>query len=88
MGLPGLNHNKLGFMCLAEGHNALTQVSLEPAAPRSQAKHSTTEPLPSLTNLVVQIYFLPLIHRQNRIQCGSRLVQSFQVSFIMITLIL
>ena len=32
-------------MCLAQGHNAVTQVSLEPAAPRSRVKHSTTEPL-------------------------------------------
>ena len=32
-------------MCLAQGHNAVTPVSLKPAAPRSQVKHSTTEPL-------------------------------------------
>ena len=32
-------------MCLAQGHNAVKQVSLEPAAPRSRIKHSTTEPL-------------------------------------------
>ena len=35
-------------MCLAQGHNAVTPVRLEPAAPQSQVKHSTTEPLPSL----------------------------------------
>ena len=35
-------------MYLAQGHNAVTLVRLEPAAPRSQVKHSTTEPLPSL----------------------------------------
>ena len=34
-------------MCLAQGHNAVTSVKLEPAAPRSQVKHSTTEPLRS-----------------------------------------
>ena len=47
-GLPGLNLNsKLGLTCLAEGHNAVTPMRLEPAAPRSRVKHSTTE-LPRL----------------------------------------
>ena len=32
-------------MCLAQGHNAVMPVSLEPTAPRSQVEHSTTEPL-------------------------------------------
>ena len=32
---------------LAQGHNAVTQVRLEPAATRSRVKHSTTEPLRS-----------------------------------------
>ena len=32
-------------MCLAQGHNAVTPVRLEPAALRSRVKHSTTEPL-------------------------------------------
>ena len=35
-------------MCLAQGHNAVTQVGLEIAALRSRVKHSTTEPLRSL----------------------------------------
>ena len=34
-------------MCLAHGHNAMTPVRLEPAAPRSRVKHSTDEPLHS-----------------------------------------
>ena len=34
-------------MCLAQGHNAVAPVRLEPAAPRSPVKHSTTEPLRS-----------------------------------------
>ena len=33
---------------LAQGHNAVTQVRLEPAALRSRVKHTTTEPLRSL----------------------------------------
>ena len=38
-------------MCLAQGQNfAVMPVRLEPAAPRSQVKHSTTEPLRSLSN--------------------------------------
>ena len=38
---------KLGLMCLAQGHNAVTPVRFEPAAPPSRVKHSTTEPLRS-----------------------------------------
>ena len=38
-------------MCLAQGHNAVTTVMLEPATPRSLVKHSTTEPLRSLIQL-------------------------------------
>ena len=34
-------------MCLAQAHNAVTPVRLEPTALRSQVKHSTTEPLHS-----------------------------------------
>ena len=33
---------------MLKDHNAVTPVKLEPAAPRSQVKHSTTEPLHSL----------------------------------------
>ena len=36
-------------MCLAQGHKAVTPVRLEPAAPRSHVKHSTTEPLRSIS---------------------------------------
>ena len=36
-------------MCLAQGHNAVTLVRLEPAAFRSRVKHSTPEPLRSLS---------------------------------------
>ena len=32
-------------MFLAQGHNAVTPLRLEPANPRSRDKHSTTEPL-------------------------------------------
>ena len=32
---------------LAQGHNGVKPVRLEPAAPRSRGKHSTTEPLHS-----------------------------------------
>ena len=37
----------LKFVFLKD-HNAVTSVRLEPAAPRSRVKHSTTEPLRSL----------------------------------------
>ena len=36
-------------MCLAQGHNTVTPVKLEPAAPWSPVKHSTTELLRSHT---------------------------------------
>ena len=36
-------------MCLAQGHIVVTQVRLDPAAPRSGVKHSSTEPLCSLS---------------------------------------
>ena len=36
-------------MCLAQGHSTVTLLRREPAAPRSQVKHSTTEPLCSLS---------------------------------------
>ena len=44
----GGTSTKLGLMCLAQGHNAVTSVRLKQAAPRSRVKHSTTEPLRSL----------------------------------------
>ena len=37
-------------MCLAQGHNTVTPVRLEPAPPRSRVMHSTTEPLCSHKN--------------------------------------
>ena len=51
-GLSGLNQfsTKLGKMCLAQGHNAVSPVKLKPAAPLSRVKHSrsTTELLRTL----------------------------------------
>ena len=49
-------------MCLAQGHNSVTPVRLEPAALRSRVKHSTTEPLRSqdlyLPLKVIEVWFL------------------------------
>ena len=46
----GWTSTKLGLMCLAQGRNtAVMLVRLEPTALRSRVKHSTTEPLCSLT---------------------------------------
>ena len=39
---------KLGLIFLLKDTNAVTPVSLEPVAPQSRVKHSTTEPLHSL----------------------------------------
>ena len=38
----GWTSTKLGLFCLAQGHNPVTLVRLEPAAPQSWVKHSTT----------------------------------------------
>ena len=44
----GGTRTKLGLMCLAQGHNAVTPMRLGAAAFRSRVKHSTTEPPRSL----------------------------------------
>ena len=44
-------------MCLAQGHNAVTLVRLEPVAPRSLVKHSTTE-LPKVLLLVLKLFLI------------------------------
>ena len=44
----GWSSSKQGLMCLAQGHNALMLVRLEPAALRSPVKHSTTNHCPPL----------------------------------------
>ena len=36
----------------------MTPVSLEPAAPRSRVKHSTTEPLCSLVDLLISVFYI------------------------------
>ena len=51
-GLPGLNQYKARIIVLAPGHNTVTPVRLEPVAPRSRVKHSTTAPLHSLATCV------------------------------------
>ena len=43
----GWTSTKLGLMCLAQWHNAVTPMRLELAAPWSRVKYSTTEPLRS-----------------------------------------
>ena len=45
-------------MRLAQGHNAVTAVRLEPAALLSQVKHSITEPLPLREGEVSQICYM------------------------------
>ena len=42
--LLGWTSSKQGLMCLAQGHNAVMPVRLEPATLQSRVKHSTTEP--------------------------------------------
>ena len=44
----GRTSTKQGLTCLAQGHKAMMQVSLESTTPLSRVKHSTTELLCSL----------------------------------------
>ena len=46
---------------LLKDHNAVARVRLEPAAPRSRVKHSTTEPLRSLTNTLPNMDVLSMV---------------------------
>ena len=74
----GWTSTKLGSICLAQGHSAVTLVRLQPTAPRSRVKHSTTEPLRSLYFkfkwLIVCIYI-----RKAIIFC---LIQDFEADFL------
>ena len=47
----GWTSTKLRINVLAQGYNAVTLVRLEPAAPLSRVKHSTTEPMRFLDKL-------------------------------------
>ena len=51
-------------MCLAQGHNAVIPVRLEPGALRSQVKQSTTEPLHSLIPICHQLAS-PMVQKGN-----------------------
>ena len=53
----GWTSTKLGLKCLAQGHNAVMPVRLEPAAPLSWVKHSTTKPLGSLSDFCGPLCF-------------------------------
>ena len=78
-------------MCLAQGHNTVMPVRLEPAAPQSRVKHSTTEPLRSLIHICVLFQknitdfyfyfaFIPgnLFPCCTEVHCNSHLVHCFQ----------
>ena len=62
MGLPGLNQYLARIIVLAQGHNAVMLMRLEPAAPQSRVKHSTTETLRSLcvfneSSVIIMSYY-------------------------------
>ena len=46
---------------MLKDHNSVTPVRLEPAAPRSRVKHSTTEPLLSLLTTMQTAMYGPYI---------------------------
>ena len=69
----GGTSTKLGLMCLAQGHTAVTLVKLEPVAPPSRVKLSTTEPLRSLDSAVAT-------RKTGPVKCprGRRSIQSIK----------
>ena len=72
---------------LLKDHNAVTPVRLEPAAPRSRVKHSTTEPLRSRTvqthlNITEQTLWLDVM----RASCMHYYFDHTHLSAIIITL--
>ena len=54
-------------MCLAQGHNAMTSVRLEPAASRSRVKHSTSEALLSHNMLICSAGNVAMIQADDRV---------------------
>ena len=46
-------------MCLAQGHNTMMPVRLEPAAPQSRAKHLTIDPMHTMWSSSVDPDELP-----------------------------
>ena len=71
-------------MCLPQGHNTVTPVRLEPAAPRSWVKHSITEPLGSLAK--GDVTFLICIHSRLTLPlaivviCNSKCIAATNIS--------
>ena len=68
-------------MCLAQGHNAVKPVRLQPAAHRSRVKHSTTEPLRSLCSCYMQqniSYVLSAIHM--KFKPGPEVIKLFSIA--------
>ena len=66
----GWTSTKQGLMGLAQGHNAVTPVRLEPAALGSRVKHSTTEPLRythTRTHTYIQTY---MSHSPREVLCS------------------
>ena len=61
-------------MCLAQGHNAVKPMRLEPATLRSQVKHSTTKRLPSLEKQIGKTLIGLLLQKQSDLglHCLSR----------------
>ena len=55
-------------MCLAQGYNVISPVRLNPVALRSQVKHSTTEPLHSLS---YPVEIEPVHEISNNVVCAT-----------------
>ena len=57
----GSTSTRQWLMCLAEGHNAVPLLRLEPTTLWSQFKHYTTEPIRSNTKKIILLRFVLLI---------------------------
>ena len=71
-------------MCLAQRHNTVTPVRLEPAAPQSRVEHSTIEPLRSHNyNEIIQLTVLGANDVKEQIKItGNLLISRTRVSKI------
>ena len=76
-------------MCLAQGHNAVKPLRLEPAASLSRAKHSTTEQLGSHTCTLYMLDAFKGVIEKGDHDCRFSLVSlDFSATFKIATMLL
>ena len=90
-GLPGLNQYLARINVLAQGHNTVTPVRLESAAPWSWVKHSTTEPPRSLRWYVIVTFpyrtHLRFSRLQSQISLYFQYVYCCHIKFVILIIL-